>query len=267
MTVAQHAPQPRSVAQTIQHYAPLIAQALPKHLDEDRFVRLALTTLRKTPDQQKCEPESFVGALLTASALGLEPDVNGECYLVPYKRECTLIVGYQGLAKLFWQHPLAARLSAEYVCENDEFTYSKGTDPHIHHEPALGARGKVIAYYAIVGLKNGATWFDVFTPAQIKVLRGPVRSGNIRDPEHWMERKTALKQVLKLAPKATQLVAVQQVDEQPGSIQRAATIAQVEAPVIESASEAIDPETGEVLDGELVEPEDYDGPMFGGESA
>lgn len=267
MTIEQAEPQRRTVAQTITHYAPIIAEALPKHIDPDRFTRLALTTLRKTPALQRCNPESFVGALLTASALGLEPDVNGEAYLVPYKRECTLIVGYQGLAKLFWQHPLAARLSAEYVCENDEFTYSKGTDPHIHHEPALGDRGKVIAYYGIVGLKNGANWFDVFTPAQIKALRGPVRSGNIRDPEHWMERKTALKQVLKLAPKATQLVAVQQVDEQPGSIQRAATIAQVEAPAIEAASEAIDPETGEVLDGELVEPEEFDGPMFGGDAS
>ena len=261
MSIEQHKPQPRTVAQTITHYAPIIAEALPKHLDPDRFTRLALTTLRKTPQLQQCSPESFVGALLTASALGLEPDVNGECYLVPYKRECTLIVGYQGLAKLYWMHPLAARLSAEYVCERDEFTYSKGTDPYIHHEPALGDRGKVIAYYAIVGLKNGATWFDVFTPAQIKALRGTDKGGSVRDPEHWMEKKTALKQVLKLAPKATQLAEVQAADEQVGSIQRAAQIARVEAP------DGVDPDTGEVLEGELVDTE-IDGPMCnaGGES-
>ena len=72
----------------------------------------------------------------------------------------------------------------------------------------------MVAYYAIVGLKNGATWFDVFTPAQIKALRGQVRKGSIADPEHWMERKTALKQVLKLAPKATSLGQVQALDEE-----------------------------------------------------
>ena len=101
MTLEQQAPAPRTVAQTITHYSSIIAEALPKHMDADRFTRLALTTLRKTPQLQQCAPESFIGALLTASALGLEPDVNGECYLVPYKRECTLIVGYQGIAKMF----------------------------------------------------------------------------------------------------------------------------------------------------------------------
>ena len=262
MTVQTHHAAPRTVAQTITHYAPIIAEALPKHLDPDRFTRLALTTLRKNPQLQNCNPESFIGSLLTASALGLEPDVNGEAYLVPYKRECTLIVGYQGIAKLFWQHPLAARLAAEYVCEHDEFDFDKGTDAYIRHKPAAGDRGKVIAYYAIVGLKNGAQWFDVFTPAQIKALRGTDKGGSVRDPEHWMEKKTALKQVLKLAPKATQLAEVQAADEQVGSIQRAAQIARVEVP------DGVDPDTGEVLEGELVDTE-IDGPMFdqdGGEA-
>ena len=260
MSIEQQQPQkPATVAQTITHYAPLIKEALPKHLDPDRFTRLALTTLRKTPQLQQCAPESFVGALLTASALGLEPDVNGECYLVPYKRECTLIVGYQGLAKLFWQHPLAARLSAEYVCERDEFAYDKGLNPYLTHKPATGDRGKVIAYYAIVGLKTGATWFDVYTPAQIAALRGSTRKSNIADPEHWMERKTALKQVLKLAPKATQMQQVYAVDEQPGRMESAQQIGRQEVPEITGSQrvERIDEETGEVYEGELV-----DGPMF-----
>ena len=262
MSIEQHRPQPRTVAQTITHFAPMIAEALPKHLDPDRFTRLALTTLRKTPQLQQCNPESFIGALLTASALGLEPDVNGECYLVPYKRECTLIVGYQGIAKLFWQHPLAARLSAEYVCERDEFSFDKGLNQHLTHKPAAGDRGKVIAYYAIVGLKNGATWFDVFTPAQISALRAGARKSNIADPEHWMERKTALKQVLKLAPKATQMQQVYAVDEQPGRMEAAQQIGRQEVPELTppaAAPEAdrIDEATGEVYDAEVV-----DGPMF-----
>ena len=258
MTVEQHSGKPTSVAATITHFAPLIAEALPKHLDPDRFTRLALTTLRKTPQLQQCNPESFVGALLTASALGLEPDVNGECYLVPYKRECTLIVGYQGLAKLFWQHPLSARLSAEYVCEHDEFHYDKGLNPYLTHKPATGERGKIIAYYAIVGLKNGAQWFDVFTPQQIATLRVGSRKGNIADPEHWMERKTALKQVLKLAPKATQMQQVYAVDEQPGRMASAQQIGRGDVP--ELTGEQIDQETGEVYEGEIVGQDD--GAMF-----
>ena len=270
MTIQQHQPAPPSVAQTIQRYAPMIAEALPRHLNPDRFTRLALTTLRKNPTLQQCAPESFIGALLTASALGLEPDVNGECYLVPYKRECTLIVGYQGVSKMFWQHQMADRLSSDYVCANDRFEFRKGTDPYILHEPALGDRGPVIAYYAIVGLKNGALWFDVFTPDQIKALRGSVRPSNVRDPEHWMERKTALKQVLKLAPKSTSLAVVSTVDEQPGSMQKALSVATAAkdaqpAPAPEHAAEVVDgelvdPETGEVADWQPAEPTDTTDP-------
>lgn len=239
-----------TIPATIERYKPLIAQALPKHLDPDRFARLALTTLRKAPKLQATNPESFVGALLTASALGLEPDVNGEAYLVPYGKECQLIVGYQGLAKMFWQNPLAARLSAEYVCERDEFDFDKGLTPRLHHRP--GDRGPVIAYYAIVGLSNGATWFDVFTPAQIKALRKKSgASGDIADPEHWMERKTALKQVLKLAPKSTSLQQTLAVDEKVGSLRAVEAIvaeAVPDEPFVDTVdAEVVDSETGEVL--------------------
>lgn len=260
-TVATRTDEKPTVISELKRVEPFLAESLPQHLDVNRFARLALTTIRKNPRLGQTDPASFVGALYTAAALGLEPEVNGEAYLVPYGRETQLIIGYQGIAKLFWQHPLAAQLSAEYVCANDVFEYNKGLSPRLHHEPALGDRGEVIAYYAIVGLKTGATWFDVFTPKQIGDLRKGAKKSNIADPEHWMARKTALKQVLKLAPKATQLSVVSQFDERPGNIHNAAAVlapehtqALPQAPEPpEPAPEAVDPETGEVLDAELVE--------------
>jgi putative phage-type endonuclease len=127
------------------------ARRAPKHYvkqargDADRIARLALTVVRQDPKLAECSPESFAGALLTASALGLEPGVNGEAYLVPTRRECTLIVGYQGYAKLFWQHPLAKHLDAQAVHANDEFDYAYGLEPYLTHKPAKGDRGPVIA--------------------------------------------------------------------------------------------------------------------------
>lgn len=259
------------ILDTINAHKNNIVQALPTHIPPERFYRLALTTLRRTPKLQETSPESFVGAVLAASALGLEPDVAGECYLVPRKRETTLIVGYQGLVKLFWQHPLAAGISSQYVCERDHFEYEYGTAPRIVHRPAVGDRGDVIAYYATVSLKTGASWFEVFTPAQIAALRGTTRPGSIPDPEHWMARKTALKQVLKLAPKSTELWRATQVDEQPqtleSGIELAASVrerepepqpAQIEAQQPDRDerdpwAEHVDPQTGEVIDAEIVE--------------
>lgn len=209
---------PPTLGQALTSMAPEIQRSLPKHMSGDRFSRIVLTQVKKTPALADCDPGSFFGALLTASALGLEPGVNGECYLVPYKGKCELIVGYQGVAKLFWQHPMSKRLTAEYVCENDHFRFSKGLAMTLEHEPATTNRGAVIGYYAIAELQTGALQFDYFTADQIKALRGGVvGTKDVADPEHWMERKTALKQVLKLMPKSVELAHVAQVDETVGS--------------------------------------------------
>jgi len=226
--VATQQKQPQLVA-ALEKMKPELERVLPQHLSGDRIARIVLTEIRKNPKLTMCEPNSFFGAILTSAALGLEPGVNGEAYLVPYEHkrgplagttECQLIVGYQGLAKLFWQHPAAKRLSAETVHANDHFAYDKGLALKLEHTPATGDRGQVIGYYAIVELNNGGIAFDYFTADQIKALRGGRvgTSGGIADPEHWMERKTALKQVLKLMPKSAQLASTLRVDETVGSM-------------------------------------------------
>ena len=217
--VAEVSGRPSLVA-ALESMKPELERVLPRHLSGDRIARITLTEIRKSPKLASTNPNSFFGALLTAAALGLEPGVNGECYLVPYKAECQLIVGYQGLVKMFWQHPLAKRLSADAVHEKDHFLYDKGLIQRLEHTPATGDRGKVIGYYAIAGLSTGATQFDYFTPEQIKALRGGKvgTSGDITDSAHWMERKTALKQILKLMPKSVELVQAMAVDETVGSM-------------------------------------------------
>lgn len=237
-----------NMGQMLQQMLPEIQRALPKHMSGDRFTRLVLTEMRKTPKLAQCTPESFFGALLTASAVGLEPGVNGEAYLVPYEDrknrviECQLIVGYQGVAKLFWQHPLAKRLAAEAVYANDHFRISKGLVQELEHEPAAGDRGPVVGYWALAELTTGAQNYDYFTADEIKKLRGGKvgTSGGVADPQHWMERKTALKQVLKLMPKSAHLASAMEVDEQPGSISRGQVVAL-----------HVDRDTGEIMDPEL----------------
>jgi len=209
---------PTSVFDTIQALQPEIARALPKGMDADRIARLALTCVRKDRALAECDPRSFAGALLTASALGLEPGVNGEAWLVAYKRECTLIIGYQGFAKLFWQHPLAATFDAHTVHAADVFDYQYGTDPHLIHRPAPGDRGPITHYYATASLTNGAFAFVVLTTDEVKALRGGKvgTNGGIPDPQHWMEKKTAVRQLVKLLPRSTALNRALTVDEQPG---------------------------------------------------
>lgn len=226
---------PASTAQLLKVLTPELARAVPKGMDADRIARLVTTEVRKSRNAkaagiarqslEDCTQESFAGALLTASALGLEPGVNGECYLVPYRDnrrrvvECQLIIGYQGIVKLFWQHPRAARIDAQWVGENDEFHYTMGLSPTLQHVKSKGDRGKPVYYYAVVEVTGAQPLWDVFTTDEVKELRrGKVgSSGDIKDPQHWMERKTALKQVLKLAPKTTRLDAAILSDDRPGT--------------------------------------------------
>lgn len=232
-----------SVGQFIQNLRPELARAaLGTALDADRVARLALTVVRKDQALARCKPESFAASLLTATALGLEPGINGEAYLVAYKGECTLIVGYQGFAKLFWQHPLAQHLDAQAVHERDEFDYAYGLEPFLRHKPALLAdRGPVVAYYAVAGLTSGARVFVVLSPDEVKKLRGGKTgsNGGIADPMHWMERKTALRQLFKLLPKSPRLARALDADEKTGSQLSAegATAVQVQPPALEAPAD------------------------------
>lgn len=260
-----------TIGQVIQVMRPELQRALPKGMSGDRMARLALTVLRKTPQLAECTPESFAGSLLTAASLGLEPGVNGEAYLVPYRDkrrgvvECQLIIGYQGYAKLFWQHPAAQHLDAQAVYEKDEFDYAYGLAPFLKHKPYRGDgdRGAVTHYWAAASLTSGGQAFVVLTAAEVKELRrgkvGP--NGDIPDPQRWMERKTALRQLVKILPKSTQFVQAIEADERSGSelyverlteASRTAANEQVlaDAPALPGGESpaGVDPATGEVLD-------------------
>jgi len=239
-----------------------IKDSLPATMDSKRFARLVFNSVRKTPRLAEATATSLIGSLLAASALGLEVDTPlGEAYLLPYRRkdrssgrewvEAQLIVGYQGIVKLYRQHPAAGRVASGWVGAGDDFAYAYGTDPYLKHVPAAGDRGAPVAFWASYTLKDGTTDFAVLTPSEVRELRSKPENEkrDVADPQHWMERKTALKQVLKLAPKATQLHNAVAFDEQPGSIERAG---RVFAPAIEAPDTTTPVE--EVIEAELVEP-------------
>ena len=240
-----------------------IAQSLPSTMEPKRFARLIFNSVRRTPKLAQCTATSLIGSLLASSALGLEVDTPlGEAYLVPYGTDAQLIVGYQGIVKLYRQHPMAGTISSGWVGSNDHFDYAYGTNPYLNHKPAGADRGDPVAFWASYTLKDGTVDFVVLTPTEVAELRGKVKKGDIADPQHWMARKTALKQVLKLAPKSTQLAAALIIDEQPvGEVHQvtglesvAQSVAAIAAHEPASVPDDVDPGTGEVLESEPTAP-------------
>jgi recombination protein RecT len=207
--------QPQTIAQFIEAMKGEMARALPKHLSADRLARIALTELRRTPNLARCTQQSFGGALMTCAQLGLEPGVTGEAYLLPFENrrkncyEVQLIIGYQGMAKLFWQSPLAKSLDAQAGYEKDSFDYEYGLEPRLRHRPSLtGERGEAIAYYAVAGLVNGGSAFVVMSRTDIEKIRDRSRA---KDDGPWktdydaMAKKTCVRQLFKLLPRSPEL--------------------------------------------------------------
>lgn len=82
-------PANKSPEQTVRDYLqrmmPEIQRALPKHLSADRLTRIAMTTIRQTPALLECNVQSLLGAVMQAAQLGLEPNILGQCYIIPFK--------------------------------------------------------------------------------------------------------------------------------------------------------------------------------------
>ena len=82
------AKQNKTMVDYIKAYEGAIKQALPSVITPERFTRMATTALTTTPKLQVCTPASFVGALMTAAQLGLEPNTPlGQAYLIPYSNK------------------------------------------------------------------------------------------------------------------------------------------------------------------------------------
>ncbi|MRH86039.1 hypothetical protein GFY24_00920 [Nocardia sp. SYP-A9097] len=213
-----------------------IARALPSQMDAARMTRIALTALRRDPRLAWCTQRSLAGAVLTAAALGLEPGVADECWLLPEHNtgqgwECRLVVGYQGYIKRAYQSGLVTSISAQFVCERDEFEHEFGTNAFLRHRPARGDRGAIVEYYAISQLPSGPGPFEVLSPEEVEELRGGKvgPSDGFEDPQHWMERKTVVRQLTKLLPKSAVLAAVLAADERGGTDLYADRLAEREA--------------------------------------
>lgn len=174
------------------------AAALPSHLSPERFTRVAITALTRTPKLKDCTQESFFKCLLDLSAAGLEPD-GRRAHLIPYGKECTLVLDYKGIVELVKRNGDVAKIHADVVCKNDRFDHSLGEIRE--HSYALDQdRGEVIGAYAQVTLKDGAVQAEVLSLAEIESVRARSKAGKsgpwVSDFNE-MAKKTAFRRLSK----------------------------------------------------------------------
>lgn len=201
-----------------------IAKALPTVITPERFTRMVLTALSTDKKLELCTPQSFLGAMMTAAQLGLEPNTPlGQAYLIPYKNkgvlECQFQIGYKGLIDLAYRSGEVEIIQAQVVYENDDFDYELGLDPKLKHKPAKENRGNPIYYYAIFKTKSGGYGFEVMSIHDIKLHAKKYSQSYSSEYSPWqknfdeMAKKTVLKRVLKYAPLKSDFVRAIAVDE------------------------------------------------------
>lgn len=199
------------MADLIKAMEPEIKKALPSVITPERFTRMALSTLNTTPKLMECSQMSFLGALMNAAQLGLEPNtVLGQAYLLPYKNkgkmECQFQIGYKGLIDLAYRNDKMQNIQAHCVYENDEFEYELGLDSKLTHIPALKDRGNLILVYAVYKLTNGGYGFEVMSKEDIDNHAKRYSQSFSSSYSPWktnyeeMAKKTVVKKLLKYAP-------------------------------------------------------------------
>ena len=259
---ATTATKPKTIQQYVKSMEAEIAKALPSVITPERFSRIVLTALSSNPKLQECTPQSFLGAMMTAAQLGVEPNTAlGQAYLIPFKNkgvmECQFQLGYKGLIDLAYRSGEVSNIQAQEVYENDVFEFEYGLEPKLRHVPAKKDRGDVICYYAIFKMKDGGYNFGVMSVDDAR-KHGQKYSksysfGPWQNNFDEMAKKTVLKKVLKYAPLKSDFVRAVAQDEtikndisDDMSFVPDETI--IDAEVTEVAEgEIIDTETGELI--------------------
>jgi|SRR5271157_988796 len=206
-----------SIGEFLKSKSRQIAAALPKHMNADKVLRIAMTEISRNKKLAECTQDSLITAIIQSSQLGLFPDsIAGEAYLIPYINnkknitECQFQVGYQGMLSLAYRSGEILNVDAQVVYENDSFELLMGTEQKLKFIPNLQSdRGDVYCYYAIAHLKNGGSQFIVMSKQDIDKHKTYSKTGSSAYSP-WatnydaMAKKTCIKALLKYLPRSAE---------------------------------------------------------------
>lgn len=186
---------------------PQFAAALPKHVSPERFVRVMMTAVQTTPALLNADRRTLFASAMKASQMGLLPD-GREGAIVTFKDQCQFMPMVAGVMKMVRNSGEISTWSVQAVYENDNFDFCLGDEEHITHKPALSGRGKLIAVYSIVSMKDGEKSREVMSVEDVNGIRARSRSGNsgpwVTDFAE-MAKKTVVRRHAKRLPLSTDI--------------------------------------------------------------
>lgn len=251
-----------------------VALSLPPHMTAERFGRVVLTALQRTPKLLACTKQSLFNACMLAAQDGLLPD-GREGAIVPYADgkadQAQWMPMIEGLRKKARNSGEISNWEVHIVRARDQFEVVLGDSPRIDHKPYFGAEdpGEIIGAYSIAWLKDGTISRDVMTIRDIQKIKNISKAakGPWSNPTFFPEmcKKTVARRHYKQLPHAAELDEfIKRLDEREGfaddadriesrSQQRVASTAAAfdefsKAPVIEHQPDVAEHEAGELSD-------------------
>ena len=207
---------------------------LPSHIKPERFVKVALMALQKTPKLLDADRASFYLAIQACAQDGLLPD-GREAALVPYGNTVQYLPMIAGILKKVRNSGELKSIMATTVYKKDAFDYFVDENgEHLSHKPELFSdRGDMIGVYALAQTKDGGIYMQILTKAQIEKVRSVSKQKDGGPWTQWYEaqaEKTALKRLCKRLPLSTDILGVIEKDDEAEEIPEAAATVVPEAP-------------------------------------
>lgn len=204
------------VRSAIERMSPQFKAALPAHVSVEKFVRVTLTAVQTNPQLLDADRRTLFAAATKAAQMGLLPD-GREGAIVTFKGQAAWMPMVAGIMKLVRNSGEISTWSVQAVYENDNFDFCLGDEEHITHKPALAGRGKLIAVYSIVTMKDGEKSREVMSVEDVNAIRARSRSGNSGP---WqtdfaeMAKKTVVRRHSKRLPLSTDIDGVIKEDDE-----------------------------------------------------
>jgi len=160
----------------------MLRAVLPEGMDPNRIIAVALAAMQKNRDLAACTPESVLLSLMLSAQIGLDAGGTlGHAWLIPYKGQCTMQLGFRGMIELAVRSRVATSVMAEVVYKEDVFEYDRGTG-EIHHPYSFDidrSDNAIIGAYAIATLPSGEKIAEVMTRAEIEKRKAVAMTKNV----------------------------------------------------------------------------------------
>jgi len=163
-----------SVIDVLKRYSAEFAAVIPKQYTASYFGGLVKVEIAKNPKLAGCSAVSFVNAVLTSASLGL-PIRKNSAYLIPYGKECQLVIDYHGKMDLARRAGVGS-IHVQDVRAGDDFYHGYGPGGLDFRWTPGSERGEITHMFACAKI-NGDIQYTIMTLAEIEGIRRRAKSG------------------------------------------------------------------------------------------